>query len=240
MVSFKELKEKSHSTSSTAPWREKLARFISLRITFVLLNIFPKVTPNQITVLMIIFGLISLIFFAKGTYGYILLGVLFYHLYLIFDACDGEIARFKSMYSKKGLYLDYMGHVLLNPLIIMTIAVGVFFTDPGFIPSYWFLIIGFITMYSMILNNFLKIKKYEMYIDMGSFEELEKMQKGFKSQDRRKNWFMDEMWQFFRIMTFNSVFLFGILNILPYLVLLNGIVFPLQMLKRFYVEVKSA
>jgi len=243
MPTLKELKKACGTPKKGDPWREKLARFISIRITWLLINVFPKITPNQVTIPMLIFGIASAVLFMFGQYAYTLAGVVVYHLYLILDACDGEVARYKKVgfeKGKRGIYLDYLGHVIINPLILIGIAIGAFFSGLDFIPSYWFLIIGGVTAYSMFINNFLKLKKYEMYIDKGEFKVLEKMHRGFKSQDRRKNFIMDELWQFFRIMTFNSILVFGVLNIMPYLVLVNGVVFPLQMLKRLYSEVKNA
>ena len=237
MISLKNLKEACGSPKKEDPWREKLARKISIRITWMLLKVYPKISPNKVTISMLSFGLLSAFLFMPGKYSFSLMGIIAYHLYLILDACDGEIARYKKSKfeeSKKGIYLDYLGHIILNPLIIMSIAIGAYFQDPGFIQRSWFLIIGFITMYFMFINNFIKLKVYEMVIDSGEIKELAKTQKEFKSQDRRKNPIMDELWQFFRIMTFNSLLFFGIFNLLPYLVLINGIIFPIQSLKRFY------
>lgn len=239
MESAKKLREVCGKPKRGEPWREKLTRKISIKITWFLLKAYPSITPNQITVTMLIFGLISAFLFMTGKYTYILLGVLSYTLYLILDACDGEIARYKKIFSVKGLYLDYIGHIVINPLIIMGIAIGAYVNNPTFLPDNTFLIAGFIGMYFMIINNFLKLKKYEMYIDKKEFKVLEKMQRGFKSQDRRKNIIMDEAWQFFRIMNFNGIFIFGILNLLPYLVLINCLIFPIQAIKRFYGELKS-
>ncbi|GBE20393.1 MAG TPA: CDP-alcohol phosphatidyltransferase family protein [Candidatus Pacearchaeota archaeon] len=238
MPSVKEIQDVCGRPAKTEPWREKLARKITIRITWFLLKIRPSITPNQVTVVMLFLGIVSAFLFMTGRYGYILLGVLVYHIHLLLDGCDGEIARYKKLYSEKGLYLDYIGHIIINPLIIMGIAIGVYINNPTPFPDIFFLIVGFIGMYSMMINNFLKLKKYEMYIDKKEFSKLKKMQKNFKSQDRRKNPIMDELWQFFRIMTFNSIFFFGILNLLPYLVLINAIVFPVQAIKRFYGEIK--
>jgi phosphatidylglycerophosphate synthase len=235
VATIKEIKEVCGITSKDDHWRERIARFISIRITKFLLYI-PKITPNQVTVLMLIVGLVSVVFFLTGNYIHSLIGILLYHLYLILDACDGEIARYKKMYSKRGLYLDYMGHVIINPLLIMAMGIGAFFNNLLPIPDYVFLIAGLIGMYTMMINNFVKLKKYEMYLDSGDFKILKDMQKKFKSQDDQGSAFMDEVWRFFRIMTFNSIFFFGILGLLPYLVLIYGVLLPLQALKRFYSE----
>jgi len=237
--SIEDLRNVCGKTKKSDPWREKVARKISIRLTKFLLLLFPRITPNQVTVIMIIFGISSAFFFMNGGYIYGLIGILLYHAYLILDACDGEIARYKKMFSKKGLYLDYMGHIIINPLIVLSIGIGAFFNNPFPIPDATFLIIGFIGMFSMTINNFVKLKKYEMYIDGKEFKLLEKMQKGFKAQDRRKNPIKDELWQFFRIMTFNGIFFFGILHLMPLLSILWGVIFPVQAILRFRSEIKK-
>lgn len=242
-------KELRHICGDIAPedrhWREVAARWISIRITWLLLKVFPGIMPNPVTVLMLVVGFLSVFFFMIGSYLAVIFGVILYQLYLILDACDGEIARYRKVgaeYGMKGIYLDYLGHILLNPLIIFAIAVGAYRHNwlLTFIPSYWFLIIGFVTFYCMTINNFLKLKKFEMFIEKKDFKKIQEMQKVVKAQYVHKSWFKQETQFFFRIMTFNSIFFFGIFNLMSVLVLLNGVIYPLQMLKRFYSEVKSA
>jgi phosphatidylglycerophosphate synthase len=237
MPTIKELQKEVGKPQKEEHWRERTARWISIRITHVLLIAFPKITPNQITVIMMIVGVLSALFFVSGGYFYSLIGIFFYHLYLILDACDGEVARFKKIFSKKGLYLDYISHIMINPLIIGGIALGAYINNPTSLPDNLFLFMGAIAVYFMFINNFARLKKYEMYLDKGEFERVEKMRGKNKSLDSSKNSFLKEIWEFFRIMTFNSIFFFGILNLLPYLVLINGIIFPLQAMKRLYYEI---
>ena len=242
METIKELRIKCGEVDKNSGWREKVARWISIRITWTILFLFPKTMPNPITALMIIIGIISAFFFMPGRYLYTLMGVVLYHLYLILDACDGEIARYKKVgknYGTRGLYLDYLGHIIANPLIVMGLAIGAYMNNPTPLPKILFLIIGFITVYSMVINNFMRLKKYEMYLNLGKLKEMEEMKIRNKSLDTKENKFKKEFWEFFRILTFNSIFFFGILNLIPYLVLINGIIFPLQALKRFYYELKT-
>jgi len=251
MVSLKELKEKVNGPGPEEHWRERAARYLSIRLTWILLNLFPKITPNQITIVMILFGFASAALFMLGGYLYVLIGVFVYHLYLIVDACDGEVARYKRLFSKRGLYLDYLGHVLVNPLIIMSLAIGVFRHNPGLstgifkynpfpnFPAWIFLLLGFIAFYFMVMNSMLKLKKYEMRIDKEEFDILKEKNIKHRESYNKKKRLVEEVFFFFRIMTFNSILVFGVLNMMNYLVILYALIFPLEMLKRFYSEMKE-
>ena len=51
------------------------------------------VTPNQVTIISLILGIISGIFFSLGEYTYTIMAGLLYFLSTVFDQCDGEVAR---------------------------------------------------------------------------------------------------------------------------------------------------
>lgn len=79
-------------------------RGFSIRIfTPLLLKIYRGITPNQVTILSFVVGLVSSLYFFLG---YAITGALLIQLSSILDGCDGEIARLKHMQSKLGDFLD--------------------------------------------------------------------------------------------------------------------------------------
>src|SRR3989344_2723383 len=92
---------------------------VSRYITFLLL--YTKITPNQVTLLSLLFAIISSFFFLQGTYIHLVFGAVFLQLAQIFDAVDGEIARVKKMTSEFGSFFDgavsYVGYYLNIPAI---------------------------------------------------------------------------------------------------------------------------
>ena len=92
-------------------WWYRAFRWLSVRITWVLLH--TQVTPNQVTVASLLVALVGLVLVAMTPWialaGYLML--LFYHL---MDRVDGEIARFRRMFSLHGIYLDNAGHYLTS------------------------------------------------------------------------------------------------------------------------------
>ncbi|MEU2159749.1 CDP-alcohol phosphatidyltransferase family protein [Streptomyces chengbuensis] len=92
-------------------------REISLRITRVLVG--TKVTPNQLTYLMTLAGVLALpALLVPGVWGAVL-GVVMVQLYLLLDCVDGEVARWKKQYSLSGVYLDRVGAYLCDAAVLV-------------------------------------------------------------------------------------------------------------------------
>lgn len=74
-----------------------------------------NVKPNQITLLMIIFGIIGSILFALPYALTKVLGYLFWILWFTMDLSDGQVARYTKTFSKYGTEMDYMAHLIDHP-----------------------------------------------------------------------------------------------------------------------------
>ncbi|MEU1435503.1 CDP-alcohol phosphatidyltransferase family protein [Streptomyces sp. NPDC005786] len=92
-------------------------REVSLRVDRYLVN--TKVTPNQLTYLMTIAGVLAApALLVPGIPG-ALLGVLMVQLYLLLDCVDGELARWKKQFSLGGVYLDRVGAYLCDAAVLV-------------------------------------------------------------------------------------------------------------------------
>ena len=95
-------------------------RRISPHLTRVLLR--TPITANGVTYLMIITGIsISAALLLSGTNG-LLLALFLSQLQMLWDCCDGEIARWRNTQSPKGIFLDRIGHYLTESLIPIAFA----------------------------------------------------------------------------------------------------------------------
>lgn len=128
MESIRELREMLQK-EKVAPegWRRPLGyyalqRFPSIYITRLLLP--TRVTPNQITIIGFIIGLIGCLFVLQWTWHLKLIGLSLLYLNVLLDKVDGEIARYKKIYSLKGIYLDYTNHLIIPPLFILALTFG--------------------------------------------------------------------------------------------------------------------
>jgi len=80
------------------------------------------ITANGVTYLMIITGIsISAALQIPGLFG-LFLAFLLSQLQMLWDCCDGEIARWRETQSPKGVFLDRVGHYLTESLIPIALA----------------------------------------------------------------------------------------------------------------------
>lgn len=92
-------------------------REISLHMDPYLVN--TKITPNQLTYLMVVVGVIGgAALLIPGLTGAILAVVLF-QIYLLLDCVDGEVARWRKQTSITGVYLDRIGHYLCEAALLV-------------------------------------------------------------------------------------------------------------------------
>ncbi|MFI1864096.1 CDP-alcohol phosphatidyltransferase family protein [Streptomyces jumonjinensis] len=103
-------------------WAGRLyMREISLHVDPYLVN--TRITPNQLTYLMIVVGIIGgAALLIPGLTGAILAAVLF-QIYLLLDCVDGEVARWRGQTSITGVYLDRVGHYLCEAALLIGFGV---------------------------------------------------------------------------------------------------------------------
>lgn len=92
-------------------------REVSLRITRHLAG--ARVTPNQLTYLMIVTGVLGgAALLVPGWTGAVLAALLI-QVYLLLDCVDGEVARWRGQTSITGVYLDRVGHYLAEAALLV-------------------------------------------------------------------------------------------------------------------------
>ncbi|MGN6302210.1 MAG: CDP-alcohol phosphatidyltransferase family protein, partial [Angustibacter sp.] len=91
-------------------------RAVSLRVTALLIR--TPVTANQLTGLMIVVGLLAAVPLGASGPVTAVVGVVAIWVYFLLDLCDGEVARWRRQTSIKGVYLDRVGHYLVEAAVI--------------------------------------------------------------------------------------------------------------------------
>ena len=98
-------------------WLARLVlRDVSLRFTALFIR--TPVTANQLTGLMIVVGLLAAV--AAAAPGWLtgalaFVGVI---IYFMLDLCDGEVARWHQKTSITGVYLDRVGHYVVEAALL--------------------------------------------------------------------------------------------------------------------------
>lgn len=106
------------------PWGYAwLQRGPSVYLTYLLIRI--PITPNQLTVASIFLGIAGAAILLSPVWYIKLIGLFLLYIHLILDRVDGEVARYKQIYSLKGIYLDEVNHALVPPLFFLAAAWGV-------------------------------------------------------------------------------------------------------------------
>jgi hypothetical protein len=114
MESIKELRQMLQTDVMGHP---VLQRVLSIYLTRPLLS--TTITPNQVTAFMLLLGIAASIAVFSGWF---MLGLLLIYLNVLFDAVDGEVARYKKVFSLRGIYLDLVNHLLTGSLFFIAVA----------------------------------------------------------------------------------------------------------------------
>jgi len=83
---------------------------------------YTPITPNQVTIVSIMSGLVAAIFYLKGTASAFVAAGLFVTLKDVLDSADGQLARAKQQQSRIGRFLDSIGDFVVNAAIFGSIG----------------------------------------------------------------------------------------------------------------------
>ncbi len=103
-------------------WTNYLYYNFSMRFIWCIRN--TNVTPNQLTVLSLCIALAGCFGFAIGTRSMIIFGLILVQASYIFDCADGQLARYKQMFSPVGGWLDQMADRIKEFGIYFSLAYG--------------------------------------------------------------------------------------------------------------------
>jgi phosphatidylglycerophosphate synthase len=126
-------------------------RHISPYLTRVLLR--AGFTANAVTTLMIVFGAASgVVLLIPGLWGPVL-AVVLTQLQMLFDASDGEVARWRGTSSPFGVFLDKVGHYLAESLIPLGLGVRAAGGLAGLPSGYGWTTLGALLAVVVLLNK---------------------------------------------------------------------------------------
>ncbi len=87
------------------------SRRVSIYITWILLH--TRVRPNQVTMVTVAFAFLGTCLLAAHPAWIALWGAIALVAHFLLDKVDGDIARFRKIYSLAGVYLDELGHSIV-------------------------------------------------------------------------------------------------------------------------------
>lgn len=139
-------------------WESFLCKFLSTPLVAAVQN--TKLTPNHLTLIGIGINFLVAILFGVGNYFALVLGGILLQAAYVFDAADGQLARYKKMTSNMGQWLDILGDVISDGVVIAGLAFGIWSrTSNVFVIYFAFFIVflcPFYTLHRQVRNNMLK------------------------------------------------------------------------------------
>ena len=99
-------------------------RDVSIYVTWALLH--TPITANQVTAIGIALGLLGVILVAVPSPSTGVAGCILIWVYILLDKVDGEVARYRKTVSLRGIFLDEMGHLVIQPLLFVALALHVY------------------------------------------------------------------------------------------------------------------
>lgn len=189
---------------------------------------------EKVCFLWVLMGSVSGFFYMFGHYYLALIGLSLYHIAMILDCTDGDIARYTKKCTLRGPYLDLIGHHLMNPLLLF--GAGIYaYKNPMFgISPLVFLIAGAVAAIFTININLAGLKVFEVFADnnLPVAKERERMKKV-----PTYSWkvFLREQ---LRIAPGSLLYWATILKFLPAFILFEAVLMPLYYLYRAFKEFK--
>ncbi len=107
-------------------------RYVNRKFSGLLTRLFLALrwSPNTITIVSMVVGLVAAGFFVPGSWEFALVGALLFQLSVIIDCCDGEVARLTFTESKFGQELDIWADNVVHIAIFAGIACGAYLQGP--------------------------------------------------------------------------------------------------------------
>jgi phosphatidylglycerophosphate synthase len=107
-------------------WYSRLfGRKISIYFTWYFLRL--GLTPNKATLISFLVGLLGLLLFSFDNILSVILGFVFFHLYIIIDSSDGEMARYLNMKSELGAFYDKLLHYVMKIGILLVLTLHAYY-----------------------------------------------------------------------------------------------------------------
>jgi len=192
--------------------------------------IWGSLTANQITIFWIIGQIISCLFLITGNYLTTIIALLSFQSMFILDCADGIVARYKNQFTLNGIYLDYLGHYIANPLLLICFGIGVARSQGSLI----YIVLGISGAFLFLLNKAITLNPC-WYKNKKQREKIENSLT--KSLLTNQNIFLSFLFSLFRLeYLFNFMFwgvLFGYAN---YTLIIYVILFFLELLRKIITQ----
>ncbi|GEM_PF-2003378 len=120
-----------------------------LSIYFTRIFLAANLSADQVTYIFITAGMAGALSFLGPGPWWAVAGYVMLKLHVIFDVCDGEVARYRKTSSAAGAYLDFLAHYCIYSLLLSAMTIR-YFLDGGGLSS---IVCGFVLVLANTLNR---------------------------------------------------------------------------------------
>lgn len=163
-----------------------LARYVTRHVSYPLTRwlVGTSVTPNQITIFGALIWMLGMAGQVEQTLRWIpIAGLVLAWIGFVADAVDGEVARYKQMFSVKGVYLDMVSHRVIHSILFASVAIGLYRRDG----TVTYLFLAMAAIYGELCFTFMLYAKWRVLLDYPKlmFGELQRILDTPKSDQKR-------------------------------------------------------
>lgn len=101
-------------------------------------------TPNQVSILSLVFALTGSLFFVFPSVSNYLIGNILLQIGMILDYSDGQIARLKKLGTKRGAWFDVILGMIQNNIFVFCLTAGLYLTTKSLLAA----VIGFFVLFA--------------------------------------------------------------------------------------------
>jgi phosphatidylglycerophosphate synthase len=157
-----------------------LLRPIASLIVWALYN--TPITPNQVTCLSIISGLLSAIFYVQGTATAFIVAGLLVTCKDILDSADGQLARAKQLQSRTGRFLDSIGDFAVDVAVFGSIGWALYRLNN----DWWMLVLAFLGLLGISLRVSFHVFYQVRFLHLQNQYSINRISEEVQEEDREK------------------------------------------------------
>jgi phosphatidylglycerophosphate synthase len=139
-----------------------------------------RITPNQVTLMAILLGMASAAAYSFGTAAAIAAGGVLIVAKDIFDDADGQLARAKKIYSRRGRFLDSIGDFVVDVAVFAAITRVVYLEHPSFTA----ICLGFLSLFGITLRVSYHVFYQVSFLHLEESYKLNRIAEGITDEDR--------------------------------------------------------
>ena len=117
------------------------------------------ISPTFVTWMMVLSGWLAAASVIQTGLTGVVLAVIFAQLQMLFDCCDGEMARVTTKFNPAGIFIDRFGHYSTEALLAIALGIRVFLEDETVSAIIYGLIFALLITFNKVFNDMVHVAR---------------------------------------------------------------------------------